>query len=553
MRQGFEEMAREFSNSEYVQKKFAANGYPSAPYPQYHKVVVIQDAIPEGTYGQWVSCNMIAGTAPDLIEIGMGLPAPIWLGYQTRYFEPLTQMANTPNPFNHDDPDMDPQLRDAPFRMTFDDAMRGGYTEELQEYMRVPLSRFTTRVMYNKTLLHTLTGLDVPPTDLRGFLAVCKKVATFHDENGEAYIPIVSSGYHAGFWDGGMALPLTYGLLDKTDFNRDGTLGNDEMFAAIKSGRLSFSDPAIVARYKLFQDVKEYFQPGFAALNRDDAVFRFAQQKAVFISTGTWDVMSLKQQAESKFEVGTMMYPQPAKDDPEFGKFVLGPIYDPAGQGFPFGLTRFSKHPDIARDFMLFLGSRRGNEKMNNIIGWIPTITGAKMPDALTGFKPVNQGMYAAFNPDLGGQTVVKYQQLNSQFMNQRPMVDAKGEKFYPPGACTYEKFMQDFEPFYKEKGLADWQEAQRDWRRSIINNEKFLASIRGEALLNAPNDPANSLWVKYRSYTSRRQVLPGISHAEQETTVKKGPLRPVGPYEYLPEALANLRKEIAATRPDGR
>ena len=36
--------------------------------------------------------------------------------------------------------------------------------------------------------------------------------------------------------------------------------------------------------------------------------------------------------------------PLPAPDDPEFGRLIVGPMYDPAFNGLPLGLTRFSRN-----------------------------------------------------------------------------------------------------------------------------------------------------------------------------------------------------------------
>ena len=54
-------------------------------YQKTHpNVVIIQDAIPEGTYGQWVSTQLMGGTAPDIMQVGAMLPANIWLSYYNR-------------------------------------------------------------------------------------------------------------------------------------------------------------------------------------------------------------------------------------------------------------------------------------------------------------------------------------------------------------------------------------------------------------------------------------------------------------------------------------
>ena len=168
----------------------AFNRMADAYRVQHPRVTIVQDAIPEGTYGQWMTTQLMGGTAPDIIEVGM-LNYNIILGYHSRYFVPLTTYVNQPNPYN-----AGTALEGMPWRKTYKDAMRGSYVEELQEYMTVTLAQFGCRIFYNRDLLKRLTGLDAPPHDYRGFLAVCEKIKSQHDARGRPYTPITSSNYH---------------------------------------------------------------------------------------------------------------------------------------------------------------------------------------------------------------------------------------------------------------------------------------------------------------------------------------------------------------------
>ena len=564
IRRSFDTLAEEFARDPQVRGKYGNR-----------KIVVIQDAIPEGIYGQWATSQMMGETAPDLVEIGQGLPGSLWLQFQTRYFLPLTDIANAPNPFNKVTPEdheelaarvrgtyadgstvpaesrltaeqgaerlaFYEELARVPFRLTYTDGMRNGYQEELQEYMRVPLSRATIRMFYNQDLLKKLTNRDEPPQDLATFLQVCSEIRSHRTPGGSSYTPIASSNYNMAMWGYGLFGSAGYEALVQADFNRDGTVGSDETYAAFRAGRLTFYSPAIKARFDIARNVSNYFQTGFNGLGRDDAVFNFAQQNSVFMTTGTWDAQSLVTLAEGKFRIGAMRLPQPAPDDPHFGRLNVGPILDEVGgYGFPFGLTRFSKNPECAKDFLLFLASRRVNERMNRDIGWIPAIRGAAMPRSIEIFAPVNQGMYSGFDfIGLGGDTNVRFNQLYESYLSKPEY--------------TYKQFVADFEPFYLEKGLADWENQQRDWRRAILNNEKFLAAVRGTALAAGANadDP---LWVKYRSYTAAHQITPEIGRAVQESILRNGPDRPVGPYEFLDAAKENIRRQASVGAADGR
>src|SRR5262245_18113381 len=152
---------------------------------------LIQDIIPETTYGQWVSTQLMGGTAPDIIEKGKGLSDAIWLSFSNRHFVPISRDVSQPNPYNKGT-----NLEAAPMRQTYVDGMRQGYEDQLQEYTTVPLSQFVIRLFDNRPLLKRLTGLDTATTSFRDFLAVCEYIASQHDERGNSYTRIASSSWH---------------------------------------------------------------------------------------------------------------------------------------------------------------------------------------------------------------------------------------------------------------------------------------------------------------------------------------------------------------------
>lgn len=490
------------------------------------RVYIIQDAIPEGVYPQWIGTQLMGGTAPDMLQVGLGaVPGNIWLSYYNRYFLPLGRHVERPNPYNRGT-----ELENAPLRKTYKDGMRSSYIDELQDYMSVPQSLFGVRIFYNKTLLKKLTGLDVPPREYRAFLATCEKIKTQKNDRGDLYIPIAGSGYHYSWWEGMMFDPLTYGAIRKADFNRDGFVGNDECFVAFKAGLLDLQFPPYRAKFQMVREVTDEFQTGYTGLTRDEAVFLFAQQKAVFMTTGTWDARSLQKQAEGQFEVGVMDFPLPSKDDPYYGPVGEGPNYERPGGGFSFAVTRTSKHPDVALDFLLFMASQKHNEELNQIIGWIPCISGTKMDPLLEAFAPHLEGVYGAFPITLGGETMVKWGQVFSAYQVKQ---------------MSYDDMAKEYTAFYLENGMKDFLEQQRDWRRGMHQNERFLADIRSRALA-AAGDEATSAWVKYRALTTSRQIWTELNHSRQLKLINEGPtLGTVGPYEYSEKVLKKIRKRV--------
>lgn len=494
------------------------------------KVYIIQDAIPEMIYSQWATTQLMGGTAPDMMQVGAMLPYHLWLQYYNRYFTTLTRYVNQPNPHNKGTP-----LDGLSLRATFKDGMRSSYIDEMQEFINVPLSLFGIRIFYNRDLLKRLTGLDEAPGEYRAFLAACEAIRSHKDIKGQPYIPIAGSKYHIGMWESMMFDPLTYGVRRVADFNRDGFVGNDELYVAFKTGRIGFDHPAVHAKFRMLREVTDHFQTGYTGLTRDEAVFLFAQQRAVFMSTGTWDARSLEQQARGQFNVGVMDFPLPAADDPVYGDVIEGPIYERPTGGFPFAITRTSKHPDVALDFLLFMASHEQNEKLNRIIGWIPAVRQTRMDPMLEAFEPHLIGVYGCLNLFLGGETWIRWLQLYT---------------LYQVNQISYEEMTSEFGPFYKKYGFKDFMELQKDWRRGMQNNEQFLAGIRALALASEDADTEESNWIKYRALTASRQIWPEIGHTRQVKLVTgELALPPMGPYEYSEEVLENVRRRLEKPR----
>ena len=494
-------------------------------HPNVH---IVQDAIPEMVYGQWTTTQLMGGTAPDLLEVGLGvLPRHLWLQYYNRYCHTLTRYANEPNPYNEGT-----ELEGVRLRSTIKDGMRWTYIDEMQEYVAIPLAQFGVRIFYNRDLLKKLTGLEEPPHDYRAFLDLCRNIRSQKSPEGEPYTAIAASKYHLGMWESYMLDGVTYPAIRKADFNRDGVLGGDESYVATRAGLLSLDFPAYRARFSMLAELTEQFQTGFAGLTRDEAVFQFVQQQAVFMATGTWDARGLQEQSGGQFTVGVMDFPRPGPDDPQYGALVEGPLFVQPYVGFAFAITHTSPHFEQALDFLRFMASKKQNEKLNRIIGWMPSVKGSELDPMLKAFEPHLEGVIKAFNPDLGGETWLKWMQLYS---------------LYQVNQISFEELRAQYEPFYKERGYQDFMEQQRDWRRGMHLDEEMLAGLRASALL-ASGEASESSWVKYRSLTGLRQVTPELLRSRQMHLIEHGPRdASVGPYDYSPAVLEKIRSRLRA------
>jgi raffinose/stachyose/melibiose transport system substrate-binding protein len=136
--------------------------------------------------------------------------------------------------------------------------------------------------------------------------------------------------------------------------------------------------------------------PGFMQLKREDATFYFLQQRSIFIATGSWDIKSLSGQAN--FPIGVFNVPMPDKQDPEYGRYILGAVSENANAGTPFAITQNSEHPEIALDFLKFLSSYKANGTFSEISLWYPSVVGVEPPEEVKPFTPITEGYPVAYS-----------------------------------------------------------------------------------------------------------------------------------------------------------
>ena len=490
----------------------------AAEYEKMHpNVHIVQDAIPESTYGQWMTTQLIGNTAPDILEAGM-VDGSMMNALYTRYLLPVTKLIGQPNPYN-----VGTSLQGVPLNRTAKDGMNSSFVPTIQEYMTIPLNMITQRVYYNKDLLKKLTGLDAAPTDLRGFLKVCDEIQSEKQPNGQPYVAIAGSRYHYNMWEAGMVLPLSYDALPLIDFNHDGQFGSDEMFMGFLTHKVSFDTPAYKARLQMVRDLTSHFPPGWSGLGRNEGLFNFAQQKAVFVAIGIYEAAGIQEMAQGKFQLGLMDFPLPTKDDPVYGSSFEGRRYEQVSGSTPMAVARSSKHPEVAMDFLLYLVSQKENERFNRHLKWIPVTIGAKTDPSLAVFEPNLFGVFSAFDPAIGPNSSVKWNQLYTLFQL---------------GQISREDMGRQFTDFYLNQGKDDFQELIRGQRRSALGNEQVVIELRQKAIAsNSPDD-----WGKEASVVMQQigidttvlnwnKVFDDLPYLQKQTF-----------YRYTPAALANIR-----------
>ncbi len=358
-------------------------------YEKLHPgVKIIQMRIPRKVAPMWVNTQLIGGTAPDLIElphISQGLTYEQLM----RYFLPLSGWVDSANPYNRAT-----DLENIPWRETFIDNLenRPAFYSRLMDYYGIPLVMSIERVFYNKRLLETITGRVDLPLDFREFMEVCDLVRDYASENEKAIFPLASSKESARTFLLSLFSSQTQKLtFEVYDFGILKASSHSFMLANLR-GEWNAHQPAVASGLKLMREAAFRMQPGFSQFSDDDALFLFAQKRALMFRAKSENYLGIKSQIAFPLGIARMPYPSP--DDPEFGPFVVGQPSEAhlIRTDIAIGVTRFSLHPQRAVDFLQFLTSKTVHSKFSQLSKRLPVIRNTPFDKELEPFYPVTEG-----------------------------------------------------------------------------------------------------------------------------------------------------------------
>ncbi len=395
-----------------------------ADYEALHpNVRVKQVNRPGRVWRQWLRTQLVGGNPPDLVETANYLVTDEMLA---RYFVPLTDYLEKPNPYNSDEPD----LAKGSWRESFvgelvPNEMVHYYSANLLEYYAVPNAMMTVRVFYNRDLVKSLTGDDRAPETFEEFKALCEALKNGAREQGERIQPLAGSIFNTRQMTASLARIVTQKLAIKIDYGHDLDLSMFEGNVEYLRGRWSYDTPEVRQSLELIKEVCRYMSPGWVQMKREDAMLQFLQGQAAMLATGTWDASGILQQAQ--FDVGIYRMPVIDLDNERYGQGALGPISESnTFGGVPFALSQTSKHPERAIDFLRYLTSRRGNAKFAQISNWLPVVKGVPIPEMVEVFRPIADGYIPGLSAQsFGQQTDKTYESHVHLLSGERASVEA--------------------------------------------------------------------------------------------------------------------------------
>ena len=439
-------------------------------------VHVIQMAVSDTVYDQFLNINLISGTAPDLAELGKGKFSSDDQ-YTVRFFLPLGTYIREPNPYNAGTP-----LEGVPWQDTFLDGMYGGYMWQLQDFYRIAPTIFITRLFYNKEIYQAATGSEEPPKTFGQLMEVGRKVRAWAKAQGRYVVPIVNVPTPNGRYDretiAPFAVPFMGGIDELADEKLDGEITGTETYASYLRGEWNMRMPQLAAFYGMMRELSDLYEPGFLGMDRQTALFRFANEQALTFFTGSWDAKSIAKQCEGRFHVGVFQFPMPAPGE-KYGAYVRGPATEATSAGWSgWGVYKGSAHPEVAIDFLRFLTSQPQNGPIMEIASWPPIVKDSPTSDQMKPFIPNPVGYYSKLemgltNPPHGNPDTVYFNEL-ARFL--------QGEETLEQFATVYEAALRDPE----SGGDRIWAE-EYAYRRQQARTEERLMSIQ---LLREALDP---------------------------------------------------------------
>ncbi len=350
---------------------------------------VEQVLVPGRIYRQWLRTNLVGGTGADILEYGSFMPG--MQDVPIRYFEPLTELLDRPNPYNRGTP-----LESVPWRSTFLDGLYNEqiYAPEVGQLYSVTLAQVSMRLFANDDLLQEIVGNDPDfkfPVTFEEFRDLTRRINEFSARTGRPVRVFAGAKDNARWLLEFMVNVVLMGLTHEID--REGHLARypRDFQMDFLRGRWDYERPEIKAALEHLRELAAEMRPGFIQLERDDAVREFMRREAVFVATGTWDATSLMRLAE--FPVSIRRFPQPDKNDPKVGRYIFGRAADGSGlTAMAMYLNKHGRNKAAAIDFMHFMTSVEAGQLFMDHSGWISSIRETTIPPVLEAARAVVDG-----------------------------------------------------------------------------------------------------------------------------------------------------------------
>lgn len=352
-------------------------------YEELHPdVEVIQITIPDQYYLPWIVSQMVGESGPDLAEYSWPWPDI------DRFFRPIDDVVGKPNPYNKGTP-----LEGVPWRDTFIDGMTNpdSLVIRLNHYYAAPLTTHIPRVVYNRTLMKTITGREEAPKTYREFFTLCTQVQAYAKSHNLNLVPLANARDSCLTLIDAILGSLPMHLQQRLDYTQRLKIDDPQIGLAYLRGEWSYASPEVMAALQSVKEFGAVSTPGFLQRERYSSMIDFVAQRSLMIVVPSWDASSLK--VVCPFEINAFRFPFAREDDPVYGHFTQGPFSE--GQviaGMGFNVNRLTEHRAEAIDFLHFITSQEGSRIFTNVSNWQPATLGVEPSEFASRFKQVTEG-----------------------------------------------------------------------------------------------------------------------------------------------------------------
>ncbi len=356
--------------------------YEKCKAEQGIKVKVNQVAIPVRGYSQWYLTQLIGGEPADVIEI-IGSS-----DIQNQYMVSLAPFIGLKNPWNIGTP-----LENHSWRDSFIDDMLSTFDQTYSDFFGVCIFMHTIRVYVNMDLYEKACGTSRLPETVTEWLASCRQINEYGREINKPLIPIGVRGFDKG----------TLGQL-LSDYNSQMNAGlanngspynyavnSSEIFRQVNAAQLERGK--LLRPYELVNEIGQYFAEGFSAIDLEQTKYLFSSGNVCYFIDGTYNAWSLVN--NSPFRVAVIKMPE-LDGGHSLGRGAVGRVSElGAGIGGKFGVTKKSKHQDIALDFLMFITSYKINKMtMVEHCKWMSSLKHVEYEGLMKSFEPVSNTNY---------------------------------------------------------------------------------------------------------------------------------------------------------------
>ncbi|MBI4663047.1 MAG: extracellular solute-binding protein, partial [Verrucomicrobia bacterium] len=334
------------------------------------------------------------------------------------------------------------------------------------------------RFFCNRDLLRTITGSDLAPQTLAEFRDLWAQVAAYSRKRDRPVMPFAGSRENAwalmNIYMGG----VTNGLSRELDHVGFMYIYPRQLLWSYLRGEWSFQRPEIRAGLDLMGEFNAQMKLGYQQQPRDEAVREFLRGEALFIFAVTLEATSLRRMAA--FQVDALRPPQPTKDDPVVGRYLLGRFADGNNLTY-FGLYLNKRGPNkaVAVDFLRFLTSYEGNKLFSDGSGWPPSVCDV----------PIDPEIAPYLSPDDGYTYITNYLGCggNTRALFQRNLHLLAG----PQGSV--DKFAAAFDAQMPAAVRADLRAESRAAWLAVLPQDARIAAL-SRLIPTVASDPAQLL-----------------------------------------------------------